>query len=71
MRGMTVGQIKELIADVSDDTELYQIVGDHQARGVDLSQGKIVDEGDGNFSEYFGDEFLEEGDMVHSVLLVD
>jgi hypothetical protein len=68
---MIVSELKKLIADLPDDTPIFTIVDDHQAVRSQLYYGHVVQEERNYFSEYFGDSYLDPGDIKVQALIVD
>lgn len=67
---MTVGDMKKLIEGVPDDVQFFEICGDHEARRVAASDGFVVADGR-PFSQFFGDEFLMEGETKVRAIVIE
>lgn len=70
MRGlMNVGKLKEMIKDLPDDTPILMSGSDHSYYRGDVRVGPATING-GDYSEYWGDEYLNEGDKKVDVALL-
>lgn len=69
---MNVGQLKEKLAGIPDDTPLMQLSGDHQAVGVSVQDWFVSYDPKSDICfQYFTDEDMSDGERKVRVVLVE
>jgi hypothetical protein len=56
MTAFNVGELKEMLKNIPDDTEIFCIGGDHEAFSTVVHDWFVVDEGHCHFAQYYEED---------------